>query len=198
MIESNYEVLLAFFKVMSDANRLKIVGLLLNSPMSVDQIASSLNVSAGTASHHLKKLSEVGLVSAIAEQYYHIYHLNPDRLKHLANTLLDGNIQQKTDSEIGITDYDSAILKTFFVDGKLTKIPVQHKKRLVILKKLIEDFEWDRNYSEKELNQVLLEYHWDSATLRREFIAWKMMQRSDGIYRRVESEHGARTGSVSV
>ena len=185
MSENNYELLLNFFKALSDANRLKIVGLLMDSPMSVDQIASALKVSAGTASHHLKKLTEAGIVSATAQQYYHIYHLHPERLKQMANTLLDGDLKHESAHPDGLSAYDSAVLNTFLVDGKLTKIPVQHKKRAVILNRLVEEFEWDRKYSEKEINTKLLAFHEDSATLRREFIAWKLMEREAGIYWRI-------------
>jgi hypothetical protein len=40
-------------------------------------------------------------------------------------------------------------------------------------------------YPELELNAILKNYHEDSATLRREFIGYKLMTRNDGIYRRL-------------
>ena len=73
--EIKTDELLTFFKALSDANRLKIVGLLSQQELSVEQIAEMLGVSPSTISHHLAKLTRVGLVSARAESYYNIYRL---------------------------------------------------------------------------------------------------------------------------
>jgi hypothetical protein len=77
-----------------------------------------------------------------------------------------------------------------FVDasGALTLIPAARNKRRVILKWLVELFETDRRYPEKELNAILLKRHWDSATLRREMIGYRMMARENGIYWRLPEE----------
>ncbi len=62
--------LVAFFKALADANRLKIVGLLARQPYSVEELAALLDLKPSTVSHHLSRLAEVGLVSARAESYY--------------------------------------------------------------------------------------------------------------------------------
>ena len=64
------EELVAFLKVLSDANRLKIIGLLAQQPYSVEELAVLLDLKPASVSHHLSKLSKVGLVSAKAERYY--------------------------------------------------------------------------------------------------------------------------------
>ena len=46
-------------------------------------------------------------------------------------------------------------------------------------------FDEDRSYTEREVNELLQIYHWDSATLRREFIMYRMMERERGVYRRI-------------
>jgi hypothetical protein len=43
----------------------------------------------------------------------------------------------------------------------------------------------ERKYPEREVNQMLLEFHDDVATLRRELIHHKLLEREQGIYRRV-------------
>lgn len=73
-----------------------------------------------------------------------------------------------------------------FVDGvRLIKIPGSRKKRDVILEWLIQDFQPGVRYPEKELNEIIQRHHPDTATLRREFIATKRMQRRNGVYWRV-------------
>src|SRR5512137_2660523 len=80
MTEANVE-LLEIFKALADANRLKIIGLLARQPYSVEQLAALLDLKPPTVSHHLAKLSEVGLVGARAEGYYSMYYLDESALK---------------------------------------------------------------------------------------------------------------------
>jgi DNA-binding transcriptional ArsR family regulator len=54
------EELVTFFKALSDANRLKIIGLLAQKPYSVEELAALLDLKASTVSHHLSKLAKVG------------------------------------------------------------------------------------------------------------------------------------------
>jgi hypothetical protein len=77
--------------------------------------------------------------------------------------------------------------RTFFVDGRLTEIPALRKKRVVILERLLREFELGRVYPETEVNRILGQFHSDVCTLRREFIMEKMMGRTNGKYARVTS-----------
>ena len=63
------------------------------------------------------------------------------------------------------------------------------KKRWAILKWLATRFDPDAEYTENQLNEIIKRHHWDTATLRREMIGYRMLTRSKGIYRRLpESE----------
>jgi len=57
------------------------------------------------------------------------------------------------------------ILSTFIKNGRLVKLPAKHTKRLVVLEYLAGLFEVDREYPEREVNQILGTYHPDVATL---------------------------------
>jgi DNA-binding transcriptional ArsR family regulator len=60
----NYtEALLMFLKALADETRLIIVGLLSEREYSVGELASDLNLTDATISHHLSKLREAGLVN---------------------------------------------------------------------------------------------------------------------------------------
>ncbi len=76
------------------------------------------------------------------------------------------------------------IERSFFKDGRLTELPAQRKKRIVVLERIVQAFEQDKDYTEIEVNGVLKKFHPDVATLRREFIDTKMMTRVAGVYRR--------------
>lgn len=58
------------------------------------------------------------------------------------------------------------------------------KKRLIILKWLVNQFEIGVNYSD-QVNTILKRYHEDCATLRRELIGYQLMQRQNGVYWRL-------------
>ncbi len=69
-----------------------------------------------------------------------------------------------------LAKYDQKVLRDYLVDGRLKTIPTQRKKRDVILRYLAQRFEPGRLYSEKEVNAILVDYHDDVATLRRELV----------------------------
>src|SRR5690606_7112441 len=80
--------LLAFFKALADASRLRIVGLLARKPHTVEELAALLGLRASTVSHHLARLVAVNLVSARADGHYHVYSLDTDALAAKARHLL--------------------------------------------------------------------------------------------------------------
>jgi hypothetical protein len=82
--------------------------------------------------------------------------------------------------------WEDKVLSTFVAaDGAITQIPASRRKRWIILKWLAERFEEDRRYPEPELNAIIQRHHWDSATLRREMIGYRMMARENGVYWRL-------------
>lgn len=73
----------------------------------------------------------------------------------------------------------------FTPDGRLRAIPKQRSKREAVLMRLIEAFESDRTYTERQVSSVLRRFHDDSATLRREMVGLKLFVRTrDGVYKR--------------
>jgi DNA-binding transcriptional ArsR family regulator len=61
------------------------------SPHTGEQLAVLLALRPSTISHHLSRLRQAGLVSAEAESYYSVYHLEADTLTALANQLVSGD-----------------------------------------------------------------------------------------------------------
>ena len=83
---------------------------------------------------------------------------------------------------------DDRVLENFIdVAGRLTGIPVQRKKRLVVLRWLVEDFQPGRVYAEAEVNRVISRRHPDFAALRRYLVDEELMQRRRGVYWRTGS-----------
>ena len=188
-IPPNDEQLLTFFKALADANRLKIVGLLSQQVYSVEQLAALLNLTPPTVSHHLKLLAEAGLVSARTESYYNLYQLESSVLEQFASHLAAQDRLPSMAAEVDLEAYDRKVLQDILLpDGRLKIIPAQRKKREVILKHIIKEFQPEVHYAEKQVNDILARFHEDTATLRREMIAYKMMRRADGEYWRIDGE----------
>jgi len=179
--ESINEELLAFFKALADANRLKILGLLAKEPYSVEQLAEILQIRPSTVSHHLSRLSEVGLVSAKAESYYNIYQLETQALEEKARRLLNEETFPAITADIDTNAYDRKVLNTFTTpDGQIKAFPAQRKKMESILRYVLKSFKPDVVYTEKEVNELLAGYHEDYTTLRRELIEYRMLAREGG------------------
>ena len=83
---------------------------------------------------------------------------------------------------------DDRVLENF-VDGsgRLVAIPVQRKKRMAVLRWLVEDFQPGRLYPEAEVNVVLARRHQDVWALRRYLVDEELMQRNHGVYWRAGS-----------
>ena len=85
------------------------------------------------------------------------------------------------------------ILRHFMdANGKLTAFPAKRKMKVYCLLYLAQKFEAEKDYSEQEINNVLLDWHTfaDHATLRRELYDYGFLDRSrDGkIYRVAEKQ----------
>lgn len=61
---------------------------------------------------------------------------------------------------------------------KLKSFPGKEKKKIVILTKICEQFEKERKYTEKEVNQILEEIYDDYVTLRRYLIEYRFFDRA--------------------
>ena len=187
--------LLTALKALSDASRLRIIGLLAARPYAVEQLAAALELTPGTVVHHVKRLRAAGLVDARPAHPYVEYSLRIDALQQLGRKL--DELEHGAD-EVGaslpgpdgeaLPAYDAKVLRAFLVDGRLASIPAQERKREVILRFLVERcFPEQRSYPEKEVNQRLALYHPDVASLRRYLVDTVLMTRAGGQYRRVQT-----------
>ena len=179
MTELNNDLVL-FFKALSDANRLKIVGLLAQRPYSGEELAALLGLKASTISHHLSRLAQVGLVSARVEGYYRFYQLEKTALRK-TRLLFSHTDLVSVAAGVDVDAYDRKVIGDFTrADGSLKEIPAQRKKLEAILRYIVRDFEPGKRYAEKQVNQILSRFHEDVASLRRELVGARLMERAGG------------------
>ncbi len=79
--------------------------------------------------------------------------------------------------------------------GKIKQVPVPNRKRIPLLKYLADKFEADRIYTEKEVNQIINDWHTfsDYFILRRLLVDYQLLARTPNgaAYWVVESDdHG--------
>ncbi|MFC1878441.1 metalloregulator ArsR/SmtB family transcription factor [Chloroflexota bacterium] len=176
-----FNELLNFFKTLSDANRLKIIGLLAQEPLSVEQMAEMLDLHSSTVSHHLAKLSKAKLVSAHTESYYSVYQLEEKNLETMAKRLLARETLPAVASNVDIDAYDRKVLNTYMTpEGRFNRFPHQLKKVQAILRYVIHEFEVGVRYSEKQVNEILSKFSEDTAYLRRYLVEYGFMKRQGG------------------
>ena len=159
-LEPQIEELLDFFKAMADANRLKIVGILAQQPSTVEQLAAMLALQASTVSHHLARLTQVGLVSARADSYYNVYKLETDALEGMAQRLLARETLPAVAADVDLDAFDRKVLRDFTgPDGRLKSLPAQRKKLEAVLRYAVQRFEFDARYNERQVNEILSRYN---------------------------------------
>ncbi len=91
--------LLLTLKALSDASRLRIVGLLAARPYTVEELAASVELTPGTVVHHLKRLEAAGLVRGRPSHPYVEYSLRVDRLQALGRQLGESRAGARADGD---------------------------------------------------------------------------------------------------
>jgi predicted transcriptional regulator len=188
MNSPNFDTLLNFFKVLANENRLKLVGILSQAECSVEDFAAHLQFKKTTVSPHLVKLKELNLVKMRSQGNTHFYKLNGDTLSGLNKSLFTSEQMSNWIEDIPVQAWEEKVFRSYLIGDRITEIPASRKKRLVILKWLVNKFDLERTYTEKEVNQIIKRHHPDSATLRREFIGYNLMKRDNSIYERLPED----------
>jgi hypothetical protein len=188
MSQEQFQKLLNFFKVLGNESRLKILGLLASQERSVGELAALLELREPTVSHHLATMKELGLINVRAEGNNRIYSLDVKVLQTMSKDILSQAQLVELVPEDGENRWEQKILSTFVENGRITQIPARRKKQFVIMKWVVEHFEYEMRYPEADLNEHLKALHHDFASLRRYLIDYKMMAREKNIYWRIPFE----------
>jgi hypothetical protein len=190
MESARLEDLSLLFKALSDPARLRILGLLAEHPHAGHELADRLALSPPTISHHMRRLVAARLVDVEPDAQSRIYSLRIEVIRELSGSVLGDDATRPTSEE------DNAVLRAFFDGPRLRQIPASRKKRVIVLRRLLERFAPGKSYPESEVNDLLHEAHEDVATLRRELVDYGFMVRDRGIYR-IATELPARGSTVT-
>ena len=177
MDAARLEDLSLLFKALADPARLRILGLLAERSHAGHELAERLGLTPPTISHHMRRLIAARLVDVAPDAQSRIYSLRTDTIRELSGSPANDQKEQPGPKE------DDSVLRAFFDGPRLRQIPASRKKRVMVLRRLLDRFAPGRAYPESEVNDLLREAHDDVATLRRELVDYGFMVRDRGIYR---------------
>jgi hypothetical protein len=160
---------------------------MIHSGMADSEIAKKMGVAAATIRHQRftfrEKAKQAKLYLAIYELAFQGMEKNkslPDNNEDIID--VHEGAKMVDDRYITTKAEEEQILSSMFSSMDpliLTTFPAREKKKIVVLKKIAEQFERNKQYSEKELNVILKEIYEDFATIRRYLIEYGFMERTN-------------------
>jgi len=170
--------MLDFVKALSDADRLRIIGILTQHPAGTKEIASELGLSFKDTNDHLAFMKFAGIL----REKNDVYELDPKGMEALSRRQFAGKPRESYTPAPDLQAETRKVLKAFLnPDGSIKQIPQQPAKLRIILDYLINAFTPGATYTEKEVNTIIRRFNEDTAGLRRDLVDAGLLKReSDG------------------
>lgn len=151
---------------------------LIHNGFSDKEISEILGISSSTVRHQRFSFREK---AKQAKMYLAIYELVNEKNK--GNDFIEAHEGAKMvdDRYMTTTKEEEKILESVFESFKPLKLKVfssKEKKKIVILSRIVEEFEKGKIYKENEVNEVLKSIFYDYVTLRRYLIEYGFMERT--------------------
>jgi len=185
-----------------NSDRLHILLTLLKEPMTVAKLVETCGYnSTGQVYHHLKPLVAANLVTEDRKTAKGIYMVQPSRVQgirmflsgisHLtlattpgiwgSSTEIHKGARMVDERYITTTDEVNKTIGTYFASENplvLKSFPARQKKKIIILGVIAKQFEKNRQYNAKEVDEKLSSIFEDYATIRRYLIEYGFMERT--------------------
>ncbi len=198
--EQELEKIVLFLKVLADKSRFRLLALLSEREYTIKELAAELGLTEPTVSWHVMMLRNHDMVTMRQEGTSHYYRLKQEGVHTLLKELKTKVMPSEADADSDA--FERQVLDHFFQKGgekefytpdstvrimmhRLKEIPTQRKKQMVVLRRLVQEFDPDRRYPEKEVNEILKRFHPDCATLRRQLVDNRLMARANSVYWRL-------------
>jgi len=161
--------------VLADEERIRVVAALVLGSDTTDEVSEATGLAKRRALEALTKLEAAGLVTRVDAHW----RFDVGRLREIAREARP----REAPDDVGDVDRETAsVLRTFLRGGRLTQIPMQHSKRLIVLDHICRVFEIGTRYSEREVNTYLRAFHPDTAALRRYLVDDGFLTRDSNVY----------------
>lgn len=179
----NTDERIAALKALADRTRITLVNALLEKPHCAEELAERTRLAPSTISFHLRRLEAAGLVTKRKEQYYVFYELRADLLRLTLRELVALPPREDDPERQRLERYREQVVEGFFRDGRLVQLPKKWRKRAIVLEEFLGEFETDREYGEREVNERIGKRYEDYCTIRRMLVDEGYMTRTAGVYR---------------
>jgi hypothetical protein len=164
-----------FLRLALDPVRLAVLGHAATGPVDARELARLLRVPERKVLNALAAVRAVGLVDED-------HRLVVETLREIAQALPAGAPADPAVVEGSWTAEEIDVLGRFFEGSRLKEIPASAGKRLVVLERLVQEFEPGVRYDELGVNRVLQLFHPDYAALRRYLVDHGLLTRAEGVY----------------
>ncbi len=160
---------------LADRDRLRVAAALLLDASTITDIERTSSLDQRSVEKALSRLIAAGLVTKDRGGY----RFATEELLGAARSAAE---RRTTEEGLGHPPAASSVLRTFIRNGRLVTIPAVRAKRLVVLDHLAQEFEPGLRYLERDVNDILRQYHPDVASLRRHMVDEGFMEREAGEY----------------
>ena len=159
---------------------------MINLDMTDAEMAKKTGVAAATIRHQRFAFREKAKQAKIYLAIYELAFCEKESNKRPENDKeriveIHKGAKMLDDRYFTTHDEEKQVLETMFSSLsplKLKTFPAKEKKKIVVLKKISEQFEFKLRYSEKEVNEVIKGIYDDFATIRRYLIEYGFMERT--------------------
>ncbi len=164
--------------LLAEGDRLRVVAALVLGAGDIAAVRADTGLDVAATARAVQRLVDAGLVersddgqlALLSEAFQVAARFEAMRRAHAP--------EQHPD----VSADDARVLRSFLRNGRLTHIPAQQSKRLVILEHLAQQFDPGTRYSEKMVNLILGRFHADTAALRRYLVDHGFLDRDHGEY----------------
>jgi hypothetical protein len=161
--------------LLADTTRRRVFAALVLGDRTVDQVRESTGLTTREILRAVTRLVDGGLVVAGRDGMYFV-------VEGAFTAAIRGAAPAVEDEHADTPAQTARVLRAFVRGGRLTSIPTQHAKRLVVLDLVAQDFEPGQRYTERQVNSILRRWHDDAAALRRHLVDDGFMARDHGEY----------------
>ena len=164
---------------LADENRLRVLAAVVLGESRIARIAERSSLTEEEAARALGHLLTVGIVMQEDGRLHADIRVFADAARTMSTPRARPDLGDATPEQ-------AAVLQNFVGgDGRVASLPARAAKRKLVLEYVTATrLEPKREYSEREVNAVLEEFHDDYVTLRRYLVDEGLLERNAGVYRR--------------
>jgi hypothetical protein len=164
---------------LADERRLRVLGSVALGDRALATIAERAGLTDDETARALAQLLGAGVVTQTEDGL----EVDPGAFATAARTAS----APRSAPDLGAATPEQALVLRNFVDsdGRIRALPAREEKRRVVLEWIAGRFEREREYPERQVNDVLVQVHDDYASLRRFLVDGGFLARERGIYQRV-------------